>query len=283
MLLTFLIPLLLENPELSPQIVTEPDSIRTNTTQGLTQEDIEELKRPVRTEDLKLPDEELKMESLSGLKPELNREELLTLPNATELPNSLVLRKEDWQETYPLPAWESGYVYGSNYTQASMLYGYIAAANAGIRHRFGEQWRLQAEVGLQKNSIYYNTASMSGKLTWQPSPYFALTAFGAYSPGSFMSPVQIGPSFQWGGYVTLQTDTNIPFGIDLGARQTYDAMFGHEMVPIVQPFVKINGMKMGIDLGPMLKEATRKKNGGGNGFNPIPQPVKALPPVAPRR
>ena len=75
----------------------------------------------------------------------------------------------------------------------------------------------------------------------------------------------------------------VPFGIDVGARQTYDAMYGHELVPIVQPFIKLGGAKLGIDVGPMLKDAMRKKNGNSNGFNPIPQPIKALPPVAPRR
>lgn len=262
------------------QIVAPADTVRIEQEAGLSQQDIEELKQPVGT----LPDPNLKLddEALS-LHSELHRDELLQGPDFQELPTSLVVTQKDLRSEYPLPHWQTGYVYGSNSTQASLLYGYITTANAGIRQHFGQHWTADAQLGLQKYSVYANTASVSGQLTWQPSPYFALTAFGAYSPGSFLSPVNIGPSFQWGGYLTLQTDTNVPFGIDLGARQTYDAVFGHELVPIVQPFVKLGDAKIGIDLGPMLKEATRKQHGGNGGLNPIPQPIKAIPQVAPRR
>ena len=260
---------------------------------GLSDIDIEELRRPVtdteksgNNADLQLDNTltrpELQSESMI-LRPEIRREELLEAPHFEEMPPSLVIRPQDIIGSYPLPAWENGYVYGYSSSQADMLYGAMMSANAGIRQRLGRTLTAQAEVGLQKYSVLYNTATVSGQLTWQPSPYFAITAFGAYSPGSFLSPVDIGPSFQWGGYLTLQTDTSVPFGIDVGARQTYDAMYGHELVPIVQPFIKLGGAKLGIDVGPMLKDAMRKKNGNSNGFNPIPQPIKALPPVAPRR
>lgn len=251
---------------------------------GLSQKDIEELRRPVDNFQSLPNDDNRWSADPQWLKTERNRNELLTPPSSNTLPPSLVIKKEDILGKYPLPAWETGYVYGSSYTQANILYGAMSVANAGIRQHFGRNLVVQGEIGLQKHSIYYNTATANGQMVWQPSPYFAITAFGSYSPGSFMSTVDIGQSFQWGGYVTLQTDTSVPFGIDLGARQTYDAMFGHEVVPIVQPFIKVGGSKIGIDIGPMLKEATRKHQGGNdNGFNPIPQPIKALPPVAPRR
>lgn len=249
---------------------------------GLSKEDIEELKAPIGNIEALETESALKSD-IFELKPDTEFKDLLTPPAGSELPSSLLIRKQDIVGEYPLPHWETGYVYGTSYAQADFLYGYMTAANAGVRQSLGRNWTAQAEIGLQKHSVYYNTATASGQVTWHPSPYFALTAFGAYSPGSFMSPVKIGQSFQWGGYVTLQSDTSIPFGVDLGVRQTYDYMFGHEAVPIVQPFIKIGGSKIGIDLGPMLKEATRKHHGDDGGFNAIPQPMKVMPPVAPRR
>lgn len=249
---------------------------------GLSKEDIDELKAPIGNIGTLETKSALKKENYE-LKPNAELKDLFSPPASSELPPSLIVRKQDIIGEYPLPHWETGYVYGTSYAQANFLYGYMTAANAGIRQSLRRNWTAQAEIGLQKHSVYYNTATASGQVTWHPSPYFALTAFGAYSPGSFMSPVKIGQSFQWGGYVTLQSDTSIPFGVDLGVRQTYDYMYGHEAVPIVQPFIKVGGSKIGIDLGPMLKEATRKHHGNDGGFNAIPQPMKVMPPVAPRR
>lgn len=265
------------------QIVETNDSIMQSNHSGLTDEDIEELKSPLNPDNPFYNQEAIKPEDITTIKSDADLHDLVPAPQFEELPASLVLKNEEWMPQYPLPYWSSGYIYGGSSASNSLLYGYIASAQMGIEQRMGRYWKARAQFGLQKNSIYYNTASASGEISWQPSPYFALTAFGAYSPGSFLSPINIGTSFHWGGYITLQTDTAVPFGIDLGARQTYDSMFGHELVPIVQPFVKFGNSKIGIDLGPMIKEATRKNHHDGNGFTPIPQPIKAIPQVAPRR
>ena len=187
-----------------------------------------------------------------------------------------------------LPTWDTGFMYGSHHYSGSLMFGYVASANAGVHQRFGNYWSADMGVSLTKYSVYYNTASFNGSLTWQPSKYFALTAFGYYMPGTFLSnsEIKIGQAFQWGGFATFQTDTNVPFGIDVGARQTYDSFSGHEVLPIVQPFVKFGGAKLGIDFGPIIKDALWKSKGRGNGhpgMGPIPQPIKAMPTVAPRR
>ena len=244
---------------------------------GLSQQDIEELRQPISGSGT-VGNESLLLDS--GLKPMLKEDlplesTLKVAPEAFSFPRVNVTPQG-------LPSWETGYIYGSSAQSASLLFGYMAEANMGIRQHFSDQWTFDGQVGVKKFGMMANTSSVSGSLNWHPSPYFEATVFGAYSPGSFMSPIDIGQSFEWGGYLTFQTDTNVKFGVDVGARQTYDYMYGHELVPIVQPFVKVGGAKIGIDLGPMIKESQRKKIGVG-GPSMIPQPMKALPPVAPRR
>lgn len=245
---------------------------------GLTQQDIDELKLPLNGE-APLGSEPMTIEQ--GLKPSL-KDDLPLESTLNVAPEAFYFPRVNLG-TSGLPSWGTGYMYGANSQSGSLLFGYMATADMGIRQYFNDQWTLDMQMGVRKYGVMTNTASMSGQLNWHPSPYFEATVFGAYSPGSFMSNMDIGQSFQWGGYLTFQTDTNVKFGVDVGARQTYDYMYGHELVPIVQPFVKIGDAKIGIDLGPMIKESQRKKSGAGGGVNMIPQPVKALPPVAPRR
>lgn len=180
-----------------------------------------------------------------------------------------------------LPRWATGFVYGNSGISSSLLHGYVATAGVGVRQHFGDAWTVNAGVQLTKYSVLYNTAEFSGSVQWQLSPHVALTVFGSYMPGSFLSPIELGPTYQYGGYVTLQS--NGRFGLDLGARQTYDPFSGREVVPIVMPYLKFGEAKIGIDVGPLIKSALEKNNGHENGFSPIPRPIKAIPTVAPRR
>lgn len=200
-------------------------------------------------------------------------------------PTAPTIRFDLYPKGSQLPRWASGFLYGYNYTQQSLLMGYSAHAGMGVQQRLGHFWQINAGVGLHKYSVFYNTASADASLTWQPNAVFATTVFGGITSPSFASSLQYGPSFYWGGYVTLQTDTELPFGIDAGARTGYDPLSGHWVTPIVQPFVKIGNSKMGFDFGPLLQNALQKANGRGrgNGFSPIPRPQKNLPAVAPRR
>lgn len=182
-----------------------------------------------------------------------------------------------------LPRWARGYMYGYSSQSASLLYGYAANAGLGIYQQLGDYWTVNAGIDLNKYSVYYNTATVNGMVSWRPNDIFSVTAFGSYMPGSFLSPVQMGTSFQYGGYITLKTTTDVPFGIDLGAREEYDPFTGHTLTPIVRPFVMIGDSKLGIDLGGFLQQHDKKGGRQEGSFNPIPQPIKNLPAVAPRR
>lgn len=248
------------------------DSIGTDG--GLTAEDIEQLTRPIDPAETSVAS--AAMDPMSGtVSPrELGVESVLDARYQAP-PLFRVMPERSFY-----PSWTTGYMYGYSGQYNDWLRGYQATAGIGLYQQLGDYWTASAYASVSKNSIYYNTATLGGQLTWRPNQHFSVTAFGMYSPGTFMSTVDFGPTFNWGGYMTLEGEH---FGIDLGARQAYDPMFGHEVTPIVQPFLKLGGAKLGIDLGPMLKDALRKDRHDGPGFNPIPQPIKAVPQIAPRR
>lgn len=255
------------------------DSIRIEG--GLSAKEIEELTTPMQ------PTEgTLQMEPIyEGLTPSQASDidiDLLTPleKRYTEVPD---LQIQVMPKGSYLPYWKNGFMYGSNSQSSSLMYGYVAHSNIGIYQQLGKRWSMNAGVTLSKYSIYYNTATISGSLTWQANRYMDITAFGSYMPGSFFSPIQLGPSFNWGGYLDLHTDTDIPFGVDLGASTYYDPIFGHQTTPIVQPYIKVGGSKIGFDFGPMIRDALQRSNRDhNNGTGVIPKPIKAYPQVAPR-
>lgn len=149
-----------------------------------------------------------------------------------------------------LPRWNTGYMYGRSQMMSSLLYGYVASAMAGVHQNIGDKLSVDFTTSLNKYSVYNNTAVFGTMFNWRPSNYFELSAFANYMPGSFFSSIQIGPSYQWGGYATFQTDTSIPLGIDIGVRGSHDPMTGNYVAPIIQPFVKFRGAKLSIDFGP---------------------------------
>lgn len=182
-----------------------------------------------------------------------------------------------------LPSWSTGYITGNHGTYRDMNIGAVNYANAAIVQSLNRYWSASAGINLTKYSVYSTQASFNGSLQYRPNRNFGITIFGSYSPGTFNSPMKIGESFYYGGYVSLETDNH--WGIDLGVAQSYDGMSNmHNTTPIVRPYYNLNGAKLGIDFGPMIQGMMRKSNHSTLEFNPMgPRPIKNLPAVAPRR
>lgn len=252
------------------------DTLKTES--GLSAEEIEELTTPMKPAIVGGGDL-APLQPASSLVGDLPvRPDLEPQPMPVHWYSFPILKRGDY-----LPSWSTGQLFGAHGVYGDYLNGYSSYTQMGLRQTMGEYWTLDASVSLQK-SLYYNAASFNTSVNWHPSKYFEFTAFASYMPGSFLSQMQGMPAFHWGGYATFQTDTEVPFGIDLGARDYYDPFSGHHVTPIVQPFIKIGNSKLGFDFGPMIEDAINRSNHRDNGgFNPIPQPIKAIPQIPPHR
>lgn len=246
---------------------------------GLTPQDILELTRPIDPSASVLGIDDAQNSSQSALSPISATDIELQPVVHSRYQTPLFFPVRPALGSY-LPQWQGGGLYGSSGEYGDFMTGASHSATLGVYQQLGD-FSVTAGLQLNKYSVYYNTSALSGTVTWRPSRHFGVTVFGYYSPGAFLSPVNLGPSFDWGGYVTLQSDGML--GIDLGAHQYYDPMSGHAVTPIVRPYLMVGGSKLGIDFGPLLQNALQKDRRDGPAFNPIPQPIKAIPQVAPRR
>ena len=266
---------LMAQEQVTDTLRTVEPVVATPQTGGLSQQDIDELTRPL-TPGNATPGTE--GSDLTGLRP-ISASDIELQPALD--PNAYRVPRFDYSPARGsyLPQWQGGGMWGSSSQSGNILWGYTNSASMGIYQQMGD-WTAMGGLQLTKYGVMYNTATLTGQLSWRPSRNFGVTVFGNYMPGTFMSPINLGPSWNYGGYVTLQS--NGMLGIDLGAQTYYDPIGGHQVTPIVMPYLNINGAKLGIDLGPLIQDALQRNNrhgGGGGGFNPIPQPIKAIPVV----
>lgn len=141
--------------------------------------------------------------------------------------------------------WDGGRMTG--YNDVELLPGIGPLARAGVTsvHRFDDRWTLTGGAMLQKTSVYYNTALVSGMLTYQLSDQASLNAFGVYQTPSFLSKYHVPGQYQFGGFLTLQT-ANKKWGIDLGERTEPNPFTGRlDTTPIVMPYYNLQGQKLG--------------------------------------
>ena len=251
------------------------DSVPGKEGTGLSEEEIQELTRPI--------GKPLQGELETGGQVRLSEDIPVNPAFEPQPPTVPDMKIQLWPKGSRLPQWATGMMYGYNGRSGSPIFGYSAYAGMGVYQQLGKYWMVQGGLGLNKYSVYSTTAVVDGSVSWRPNPYFGATVFGSYTTPNFDGPLSLGQSFQWGGYITLQSDTDVPFGIDAGMRTGYDPLTGRWNTPIVQPFVKIGDAKLGIDVGPLIQNALRKEAGHDGVGNPVPKPIKNLPQVAPRR
>ena len=151
-------------------------------------------------------------------------------------------RKFNFQQYAPkdyLLRWDGGRLTGFN--SLEMLPGVGGVATAGVTgiHHFSDELTLTGGATLQKTGILYNTASVSGLLSYQLTNYVSLNAFGAYQSPSFMSTYHLPQQYVFGGFVTLHTE-NKKWGVDLGEKTERNPYTGRlEATPIVMPYYNL--------------------------------------------
>ena len=134
-----------------------------------------------------------------------------------------------------------------------------------------------AYSSVQKHAYDYMNATMvvaGGAVTFSINEHWSATAFGRYAsnPGMMFSPAAqaLIPSSNFGGYATYRVDN---FSISGGVRQEFNPYTNRwETYPIVMPQVKIGDVKIGVDVGPILKEGVQQMNRKNQKPPPPPPP-----------
>jgi len=210
------------------------------------------------------------------------RQPLTTTPSTPNLLSTYELnRKFNFQQYAPkdyLLRWDEGRLTGYHGTELLPGIGGVATAGVTAVHHFNDELTLTGGVMLQKTGILYNTASAHAQLSYQLTDYVSVNAFGAYQSPSFMSMYHTPQHYLFGGFVTLHTE-NKKWGIDLGEKTEMNPYTGRlEATPIVMPYYNLQGQKLGIDFGGLLKSIIINNRMRKEGFVPMgPGPMPPMP------
>lgn len=130
-----------------------------------------------------------------------------------------------------------------------------------------------------------------GTLNFIINEHFTITAFGQYDTYNFgyggrpINPAVLNGvgSTRYGGFVTWEISDKV--GIDAGLQRVYDPMTGRwQNVPIVSPYLKVGGQKMGFDVGGLLYQIFHNASASFNGSSGGPTgPMIGAPRAVPRR
>jgi len=138
-----------------------------------------------------------------------------------------------------------------------------------------ENLSASAFIEAQKQFYDYRNVTMlsvGASLSYAFDNNWSVTAFGQYvSPYTPFRPVvqAIMPVSGYGGYATYQTDF---FAISSGVRQEYNPYtMSWETNPIIMPQIKIGDVKVGVDIGPVIKNAIVNMQRENNSGPPPPQ------------
>ncbi len=163
-----------------------------------------------------------------------------------------------------LMRWQNGAIFGSSrawsnhglgYGNSASLFGIQQWGNLTLRPGMTLSKDFQPGIGI------INGASLNIAMDYSFSPLLSVTAFGGMRNAGFLqrgsSPVT---DFHYGGYFTLQNE-DADYGVSLGMRRMYNAMTGQwTNVPVVVPYIKAWGQKIGFDVGPLLMHSIKGMN-----------------------
>lgn len=181
----------------------------------------------------------------------------------------------------PIVTWGSGGF--AAYGDASHMPGLMGIETGGLmlNHTLGP---LNVSVSGSVSKYGYfrglqTTYNIGGEMSLRLSDRISLHAFGAYSsPYNSINPAIDGffNTSNFGGF--LRFDSESIWGIDVGVSNTYNpSLRSWQAAPLVRPYVKVGGTKLGVDVGGILYNVLR--NSSKQRSNPtIGPPIPVGPP-----
>lgn len=167
-----------------------------------------------------------------------------------------------------VPSW----LYGGSSKSSYIGLGTVANVNIGYRGGSGPL-SYSVGVGVDKYMFNYTTANnpyFSGAVNYAFNDNWSVSAFGQYAINPVFISMQAYPfvtTSRYGATINYQNDN---WGMQVGARREFDPYTQRwEMYPVVVPTIRIGDVKVGVDVGPMMKQGYMMMQ---NRHNPPPPP-----------
>ena len=179
-----------------------------------------------------------------------------------------------------LAHWEGGALVGDHGEESLWGTGTVRYSSAYAYQQIG---RLTVTGGLtlEKFNFYRNTGNaIGGQLqgTYLINRNISATAFGRLQNVGFFGP-QNSTNYLYGGYFSFTTN-NDKWGIDLGAQRYFNPVTRQwTTVPIVMPYYKFQGQKLGVDVGGILKSIFLNvgESASPHDIKPMPRQSATMP------
>lgn len=160
----------------------------------------------------------------------------------------------DFKSSNYILTWNGGNLKGNHDTDIYYDLGALSHITAEAQQNLGNI-QLTATTSLFKNNLYRDISNgFSGGISvaYNFNSNVGVTAFGNISTQSILTR-QAATAYQYGGFFSLTTNNN-KWGIDLGAQRYFNPYNGQwSTAPIVMPYYKFHGQKLGVDFGGLLK------------------------------
>ena len=167
-----------------------------------------------------------------------------------------------------IPSW----LYGGSSKSSYIGLGTVANVNIGYRGGYGP-FSYSVGAGMDKYMFNYSTANnpyFSGAVNYAFNENWSVSAFGQYAFNPVFISMQAYPfvtTSRYGATINYQNDN---WGLQVGAKREFDPYTQRwEMYPIVVPTIRIGDVKVGVDVGPMMKQGYMMMQ---NRHNPPPPP-----------
>ncbi|MDD4592725.1 MAG: hypothetical protein PHG06_20215 [Parabacteroides sp.] len=141
---------------------------------------------------------------------------------------------------------------GAGSVETVMGTGNIGNASVAYQQMLGSRVMLTVGANVSKTTftpMRYISVGSSASLSYMLNDRLSFTAFGDYTR-SMTGPYS---NLNIGGFASIGLSNK--FGLDIGANNYYDPMYRQwQTEPIVYPYFKLGGQKLGFDFGPLIKD-----------------------------
>jgi len=143
-------------------------------------------------------------------------------------------------------------ILGSGSVETVMGMGNVGNASVAYQQMLGSRMVLTVGANVSKTTftpMYDISVGSTTSLSYMLNDRLSFTAFGDYT----RSMTNSFSSLNVGGFASIGLSNK--FGLDIGASNYYDPMFRQwQTEPIVYPYFKLGGQKLGFDFGPLIKD-----------------------------
>lgn len=187
-----------------------------------------------------------------------------------------IIHKNEFQVSGPIFSFENEMLFGSGRQENLIGIGQFNSATLAYIHTVNEKLYWELQLYTQKLSApfrFNQTIGTNARVNYRLADKLSMHVFGGYS----IMPQYAFQNYNFGASFSYEITDH--WGIELGANRYYDSYSRQwNLYPVVIPYYRINkDTKIGIDIGPIIKDIIIQKRNKRSNNPTIGPPVPEFP------